>query len=80
MWQPGAATGYGVNLFAATVETPIYGDDVWSEVIKEFDANEDSAHDETARDREFMVRAVERIKFDPARYLRARLRQYPRLF
>ena len=74
------STGYGVNLLAATLETPIYGDDVWTEVIREIDANEDNVQDETARDREFMVRAVERIQFDPARYLRARLRQYPRLF
>jgi 4-amino-4-deoxy-L-arabinose transferase-like glycosyltransferase len=74
------STGYGVNLFAGTIETPIYGDDVWTEVIEEFDANEDNAQDETARDRGFMVRAVERIKSDPRRYLKARLRQYPRLF
>src|SRR6185295_17362052 len=74
------ATGYGVNLFAGTIEPQIYGDDVWTKVIKEVASNEDNAQDEADRDRNYMLRAVERIQSDPAQYLRARLKQYPRLF
>jgi 4-amino-4-deoxy-L-arabinose transferase-like glycosyltransferase len=74
------SVGYGVNLFAGTVEPQMYGDDVWTKVIREFDSNEDNAQDEGDRDRKFMLRAVNRIRTDPPRYLRARLKQYPRLF
>lgn len=74
------STGYGVNLFAGTVEPQIYGDDVWGEVIKEVGSNKDDAQDEADRDRQYMRRAIERIQTDPAQYSRARLKQYPRLF
>jgi len=74
------STGYGVNLFAATIEPQFYGDDVWPRVIKEFGSTEDDAQRETDRDRKYGRLAVERIKTDPAQYLRARLKQYPRLF
>jgi 4-amino-4-deoxy-L-arabinose transferase-like glycosyltransferase len=74
------STGYGINLFAGTIEPQLYGDDVWTKVIKELDSNEDNALDETDRDRKFMLRAVEQIETHPVQYLRARLKQYPRLF
>jgi 4-amino-4-deoxy-L-arabinose transferase-like glycosyltransferase len=74
------SSGYGVNLFAGTIETQIYGDDVWTKVMKEIGSNEDDAQDESDTDRKYMLRAVERIKTDPTQYLRARLKQYPRLF
>jgi len=74
------STGYGVNLFAATIEPQFYGDDVWPRVIKEFGSTDDDAQRETDRDRKYGRLAVERIKTDPAQYLRARLKQYPRLF
>jgi len=69
--------GYGANLFAGTIELPFYGDDVWTKVIKQLDSNE---ADEAGRDRIYVRQAIDRIQSDPARYLRARLKQYPRLF
>jgi 4-amino-4-deoxy-L-arabinose transferase-like glycosyltransferase len=72
------STGYGVNLFAGTIETQIYGDDVWTKVTKQLGTNNNE--DETNSDRKLMLRAVNRIENDPPRYLRARLKQYPRLF
>jgi 4-amino-4-deoxy-L-arabinose transferase-like glycosyltransferase len=74
------STGYGINLFAGTIEPQIYGDDLWTKVIKEIGANEGDGNDESDRDHKLMLRAVERIKVDPAQYLRVRLKQYPRLF
>jgi hypothetical protein len=74
------STGYGVNLFAGTIENQIYGDDVWTKVIKQLGPGNDSSQDEADRDRKLMLRAVERIETDPPQYLRARLKQYPRLF
>lgn len=74
------STGYGVNLFAGTIETQIYGDDVWTKVMEELDSNNDSSQDESESDRKLMMRAFNRIQTDPLRYLRARLKQYPRLF
>lgn len=74
------STGNGVNLFAGTIEPQLYGDDVWTKVIRELDSNEGNAQDEADRDRKFMLRAFERIEADPLQYLRARVKQYPRLF
>ena len=74
------SVGYGLNLFAGTIEPQLYGDDLWPRVIKEFDSNEENAQDEADRDRKFMLRALKRIETDPRQYLRARLKQYPRLF
>ena len=74
------STGYGVNLFAGTIEPQIYGDDVWTKVIRELASNKDEAQDEADSDRKFMLRAVKRIETDPPQYLRARSKQYPRLF
>jgi len=74
------STGYGVNLFAGTIETQIYGDDVWTKVIKQLAPGNDNPQDEADSDRKLMLRAVERIETDPPQYLRARLKQYPRLF
>lgn len=72
--------GPGVNLFAGTIEVPIYGDEVWTKVRKEFDSIEYDAQDEAGIDRGYMLRAIERIESDPAQYLRVRLKQYPNLF
>jgi 4-amino-4-deoxy-L-arabinose transferase-like glycosyltransferase len=72
--------GYGVNLFVGTTETQIYGDDVWTKVLRELESNKDNEQDEAESDWKYLLRAVERIKSDPSRYLRARLKQYPRLF
>jgi len=74
------ATGYGVNLFAGTVERQLYGDDVWTKVLQELGPNEVAPQDEADRDRQYLIRAVERIEADPPQYLRARLKQYPRFF
>lgn len=74
------STGYGVNLFAGTIETQIYGDDVWTKVIKQLGPDNENAPDEADSDRKLMLRAVARIETDPPQYLRARLKQYPRLF
>jgi len=74
------STGYGLNLFVGTIEPQLYGDDVWTKVITELRSTEDNAQDEADRDRKFMRRAVARIETNPAQYLRARLKQYPRLF
>ncbi len=74
------STGYGVNLFAGTIETSIYGHDVWTQIQKEFGSNEYYEQDEVSRDRQYMLRAIERIETDPAQYLRVRLKQYPNLF
>ena len=73
------STGYGVNLVAGTTETQIYGDDVWPKVLKDLESNKDT-QDEADTDRKYLRRAVERVKTDPSRYLRTRLKQYPRLF
>ena len=74
------SVGYGVNLFAGTIETKSYGDDVWTKVIKELNSDEGDTQDEADGDRKYMLRAVKRIESDPPQYLRARLKQYPRLF
>jgi len=74
------STGYGVNLFAGTIETQMYGDDVWTKVMEQLGSNNDGSKDESDNDRKLMVRAVNRIETDPPKYLRARLKQYPRLF
>jgi len=74
------SSGYGVSLFAGTIETQIYGDDVWTKVIKQLDSNNDNSRDEADSDRNLMLRAVKRIGTDPPQYFRARLKQYPRLF
>ena len=74
------SSGYGVTLFAGTIETQLYGDDVWTEVNKQLGSNNDNSQDEADSDREFMLRALKRIETDPPQYLRARLKQYPRLF
>jgi len=74
------STGYGVNLFAGTIETPIYGDDVWTKVTEQLGSNKPDSQDERESDRKLMLRAVNRIEADPPQYLRARLKQYPRLF
>lgn len=74
------STGYGINLFAGTIQTPMYGDEVWTKVREEFGSDEYDPQDEAGRDRRYMRRAVERIETDPAQYLRTRLKQYPRLF
>jgi 4-amino-4-deoxy-L-arabinose transferase-like glycosyltransferase len=72
--------GYGVNLFAGTIETQMYGDDVWTKVIKQLGSDNDNSQDEPYVDRKFMWRAVTRIETDLPQYLRVRLKQYPRLF
>jgi len=69
-----------VTLFAGTIETQLYGDDVWTEVNKQLGSNNDNSQDEADSDREFMLRALKRIETDPPQYLRARVKQYPRLF
>lgn len=74
------STGYGLNLFVGTIEPPLYRDDIWIRVHQEVASNEEDAQDEAERDRQFMLQAVERIKNDPAQYVGARLKQYPRLF
>jgi len=71
---------YGVNFFAGTIETQLYGDDVWTKVNKEIISNTDKAQDDADRDRKFVQLAIDRIKKDPSQYLRTRLKQYPRLF
>ena len=72
--------GYGTNLFAGTIETQLYGDDVWRKVNQELVSNAGDPRDDVVRDREYMRRAIDRIKSDPAHYLKVRLKQYPRLF
>ena len=71
---------YGVNFFAGTIETQLYGDDVWTKVNKEIISNTDKAQDDADHDRKFVQLAIDRIKKDPSQYLRTRLKQYPRLF
>jgi 4-amino-4-deoxy-L-arabinose transferase-like glycosyltransferase len=73
-------TGSGVSLFAGTIESPIYGDDVWTKVKKELHSNGYGTQDEAEKDRRYMLRAIDRIESDPGHYLRVRLKQYPRLF
>jgi len=70
--------GYGVNLFAGTIETQIYGDDVWSNAIRELGAGESGV--EAGKDQRYLRRAIDRIESDPVRYLRVRAKQYPRFF
>ncbi|MCU1264925.1 MAG: glycosyl transferase family 39 [Acidobacteria bacterium] len=72
--------GYGVNLFAGTIESEIYGDDVWTKVLKDLERNEGDTQDEAEKDRRYMRQAVDRIRSDSSHYLRARVKQYPRLF
>jgi hypothetical protein len=73
-------TGYGSSLFAGTIETQMYGDEDWTKVLNELTSGEDNTQNEVAADRRNILRALERIESNPAQYLRARLRQYPRLF
>lgn len=74
------STGYGVNIFAGTIETQIYGDDAWTKVKEQMGAHDDDPKDEAQGDRSLILRAVNRIETDPPQYLRARMKQYPRLF
>jgi len=74
------STGYGVSLFAGSIETQMYGDEVWTKVLNELVSAKENTQDEASIDRTYMLRALERIESDPAQYLRTRLRQYPRLF
>ena len=72
--------GYGTNLFAGTIETQLYGDDVWRKVNQELISNAVDPRNDVVRDREYMRRAIDRIESDPVHYLKVRLKQYPRLF
>jgi hypothetical protein len=72
--------GYGVNLFGGTIETRLYGDEGWSRVKQEFISNSGASPDHADQDRELLRRGIDRIVSDPARYVRVRLKQYPRLF
>jgi 4-amino-4-deoxy-L-arabinose transferase-like glycosyltransferase len=72
--------GYGVNLFAGTVETKLYGDDGWSRVRQELISNSGDSRDDADQDHELLRRAIDRIVDDPAHFLKVRVKQYPRLF
>jgi hypothetical protein len=74
------STGYGLSFFVGSIETQMYGDEVWTKVLNELASAKENTQDETSVDRTYMIRAFERIESDPPQYLRTRLRQYPRLF
>ncbi len=73
------SVGHGFNLFAGTIETPVLYED-WPKVLRELAAETESVSSEAEFDRLFMRKAINRIKTNPAHYLKVRLKQYPRLF
>jgi 4-amino-4-deoxy-L-arabinose transferase-like glycosyltransferase len=79
---PVASSGYGTNLLFGTIETKLFDDDVWTAVLSDPVTKvelRDGAGEGEA-DRVLLQRAIQRIKADPLRWLRVRVKQYPRLF
>lgn len=74
------SSGYGTNLLYGSIEIPLWGDDVWSWILKDPLTQPVPGLDEIELDRFRMKIAVSRISNNPLGWLKARVKQYPRLF
>ncbi len=74
------SSGYGTSLLYGSIGTRLWGDDIWSSVLKDPLTQQPPGLDEIEQDRLRMKLAVSRIVNNPAGWLKARSRQYPRLF
>jgi 4-amino-4-deoxy-L-arabinose transferase-like glycosyltransferase len=72
--------GYGVNLFAGTIDTQIEGNPNWDSALEQLQAAEGSSNVEGDIDKHMAQMAIQRIMRDPLDYLKIRAKQYPRLF
>lgn len=74
------SSGFGTNLLFGTIETPLFGDDVWSWITKlPLTQNVDGLNEIEQDRRKFRV-ALERIRNNPIQWVKVRAKQYPRLF
>jgi hypothetical protein len=74
------SSGYGINLFSGTLETKLYNDSIGQQAVAISMAQIDSSLSESESDAALVRVAAERIKANPAQWLRVRAKQYPRLF
>jgi 4-amino-4-deoxy-L-arabinose transferase-like glycosyltransferase len=73
------SSGYGTNLLQGTVETPLYGDNLWPFTNLPLTQNVEGLN-EVEQDRRKTKLAVNRIAENPFGWLKVRVKQYPRLF
>ncbi len=74
------SSGYGTNLLFGSIETPLWGDDVWSKVLKDLLTQPTLGLNEIEQDQLRMKVALSRISDNPVEWLKVRSKQYPRLF
>jgi len=74
------SSGYGTNLLFGSIETPLWGDDVWSKVLKDPLTQPTLGLNEIEQDQLRMKVALSRISDNPVEWLKVRSKQYPRLF
>lgn len=82
---PISSTGYGYNLLTGTLNVPMIADEGW-EIVKADPAiqqrrqNIKNGWSESESDRELFREALRRIVSDPVAWLKARAKQYTRLY
>lgn len=74
------SSGYGTNLLFGTIDTPLYGDDIWSWISKLPMVQGERGLNEIEEDRRRLKIAVIRISENPSDWLKVRAKQYPKLF
>ena len=74
------SSGYGTNLLYGTIDTPVYGDDIWSWITKLPLTQNIEGLNEVEQDRRKLKIAVNRISENPVAWLKVRAKQYPKLF
>lgn len=74
------SSGYGTNLLFGSIETQLWGDEIWTRILKDPLTQPTPGLDEIEQDRVRMKVAVSRIYDNPVGWLKVRSKQYPRLF
>lgn len=74
------SSGYGTNLLYGSIDTPLYGDDIWS-WIKKLPLTQDiKGLNEIEQDKRKARIALDRITENPFGWLQVRAKQFPKLF